>query len=141
MKRIDRFQSLDEVRRERERLKGVRDKHQDALHAYWQLVHEPAFRRGLTGDALGDMLRAWKPLRSLGRLFRSENGALGNVLGLAIGSRSRTLKGRLFGWAVSLVAPILLKKYATPDRLEHLMTELERSWDRIKERMRGEQEA
>lgn len=136
MKRIDRFQSLDEVRREREKLKAVRDKHQNALQGYWELVHEPEFRRGLAGDAFGDMLRAWKPMRALGRFIQSDTGAMGNVLGMAMGSRSKTLKGRLFAWAVSALAPILLKKYATPEKMEHIVTEVKRSWDRVRERVR-----
>lgn len=136
MKKTDRFQSLDDVRRERDRLKAVRDKHQDALNEYWELVHEPAFRRGLAGDAFGDMLRAWKPIRSLGRFIQSDSGAMGNVLGMVMGSRSRTVKGRLFSWVVSALAPIVLKKYATPERMEHLVTEVKRSWDRVRDRVR-----
>ncbi len=135
MKRIDRFKDLDEVRRERDRLKAVRDGHQDALLEYWQLVHEPAFRRGLAGDAFGDMLRAWKPIRSLSQLFRSDGASIGNVIGLAMGSRSRTVKGRLFAWAVGLIAPMIFKRYATPERMEQVFTEVKRSWDRVRARM------
>lgn len=124
------------MRREREQLKAVRDRHQNALQDYWQLVHEPEFRRGLAGDAFGDMLRAWKPMRSLGRLIQSDQGGLGNVLGIALGSRTRTVKGRLFAWAVSAIAPFLLKKYATPEHMEHLVSEVRRSWDRVRERVR-----
>ncbi len=136
MKKTDRFQSLEEVRRERERLKGVRDTHQEALHEYWRLMHDHRFRRGLAGDAFGDMLRAWKPMRTIGRWFQSDSGAMGNILGVALGSRSRTFKGRLLAWAVSAIAPMLMKKYATPERMEHVATELKRSWDRIRERAR-----
>lgn len=136
MKKTDRFQSLEDVRREREHLKAVRDRHQHALEEYWQLVHEPEFRRGLAGDAFGDMLRAWKPMRALGRFFQSDAGAVGNVMGMVMGSRSRTLKGRLFAWAVSALAPILLKRYATPERMEHIVSEVKRSWDRVRERVR-----
>lgn len=135
MKKTDRFRNLDEVRLERDRLKGVRDRHQDALEGYWGLLHEPNFRRGLAGDAFGDMLRAWKPLRSFAQLMRSENGALGNVVGAALGARSRTLKGRVFAWLVGAIAPLLLKRFATPERLEHIATEVKRSWDRVKERV------
>lgn len=136
MKKTDRFQSLADVRLERQRLKAVRDKHQDSLTEYWQLVHEPDFRRGLAGDAFGDMLKSWKPIRSLGRLFQADNGAVGNIIGLALGSRSRTIKGRIFAWALGAIAPIVLKKYATPERMEHVMTEVKRSWDRVRERAR-----
>ncbi|MBX2973135.1 MAG: hypothetical protein KF797_08530 [Flavobacteriales bacterium] len=136
MKRTDRFQSLDDVRRERERLQAVRDGHQNALQGYWQLVHEPAFRRGLAGDAFGDMLRSWKPMRMLGGFLRSDDGAIGSALGMVMGSKARTVKGRVFAWAVSLIAPMLLKKYATPERMEHLVAELKYSWDRVRERMR-----
>lgn len=136
MKGTDRFQSLAELRIERQRLKAIRDKHQDALKEYWELVHEKEFRRGLAGDAFGDMLRAWKPMRTLGRFFQSDNGSIGNVLGMAMGSRAKTLKGRLFAWAVGAIAPMLLKKYATPERMEHVVDEVKRSWERVRDRVR-----
>jgi len=53
-----------------------------------------------------------------------------------MGSRARTLKGRLFAWAVGIIAPIVLKKYASPERMEHIVEEVKRSWDRVRERMR-----
>jgi hypothetical protein len=137
MKGTDRFKSLDEVRLERARLKAIRDKHQDALKAYWGLVHEKEFRRGLAGDAFGDMLRAWKPMRMIGNFFQSDNGSVGHLLGVMMGTRAKTLKGRLFGWIVGAIAPILLKKYATPERMEHMVDEVKRSWDRVRERMRS----
>lgn len=136
MRRTDRFLNLAEVRLERDRLKGIRDKHQEALVEYWDLVREPAFRRGMAGDAFGDMLRAWRPLRSLSQLLRVENGAVGSAIGLAMGARSRTVKGRVFAWIVSAIAPMLLERFATPERLEHIATELKRSWERVKERVR-----
>jgi len=136
MRRTDRFLNLAEVRLERDRLKGIRDKHQEALVEYWDLVREPAFRRGMAGDAFGDMLRAWRPLRSLSQLLRVENGAVGSAIGLAMGARSRTVKGKPFAWIVSAIAPMLLERFATPERLEHIATELKRSWERVKERVR-----
>jgi len=136
MKRIDRFQSLAELRVERDRLRAVRDARQDALRGHWDLLHEKDFRRGLAGDAFGDMLRAWKPMRTLSSFMRSDDGPLGNVLGVLLSSRARGLKGRLFAWAVGLLAPVLLKKYATPERMEHVAQEVRRSWDRVRERIR-----
>lgn len=136
MKGTDRFRDLAELRSERERLRALRDKHQAALHAYWELVHEKEFRRGLAGDAFGDMLKAWRPLRTIGSFLRSDNGAVGSALGLVMGARSRTLKGRLITWAIGAIAPMLMRRYATPERLDHLAEELQESWDRVKERMR-----
>lgn len=136
MKGTDRFQNLAELRLERDRLKAVRDKHQDALKEYWELVHEKDFRRGLAGDAFGDMLRAWKPMRTLGRFIQKDEGSIGNVLGLVMGSRARTLKGRLFAWAVGAIAPVLFKKYVTSDRMDHVAQEVKRSWDRVRDRIR-----
>ncbi len=136
MKGTDRFRSLAELRIERDRLKAVRDRHQDALKGYWDLMHEKDFRRGLAGDAFGDMLRAWRPMRTIGRFIQSDDGSVGNVLGMVMGSRARTLKGRLFAWAVGIIAPVLLKKYATPDHLEHIAHEVKRSWDRVRDRIR-----
>src|SRR5690606_20910812 len=124
MKRTDRFTSLADLRLERARLKAVRDGHRDALLGYWELIHEKEFRRGLAGDAFGDMLRAWKPLRTLTSFIRSGEGPMGNVLGLMMGSRARTFKGRLFGWAVGLIAPLILKKVVSPDRMENIVHEL-----------------
>ena len=140
MKRIDRFRSLADVRVERDRLKGIRDHHQTALKEYWDLVHEPEFRRGLAGDAFGDMLKAWKPMRTLGAVLQMDNGSIGNVLGMAVGARARTFKGRILGWVVGAIAPILIQKFATPDRLEHLMSEIRRSWDRIRSRATHEED-
>lgn len=134
MNGTDRFQSLADVRYERERLKAIRDKHQASLKEYWELVHEKDFRRGLAGDAFGDMLKAWKPMRAVGRLFQSDTGSIGNILGMAMGSRARSLKGKLFAWAFGAIAPILLKKYATPEKMEHMLGEVRRTWDRIRDR-------
>jgi hypothetical protein len=61
---------------------------------------------------------------------------MGNVLGLMMGSRARTFKGRLFGWAVGLIAPLILKKVVSPDRMENIVHELSLSWERVRERIR-----
>lgn len=130
-----RFKDLKEVRSERERLKALRDHHQNELLGYWRLLHEPDFRRALAGDAFGDMLRAWRPMRTLGTMFTMGQGSAGTTLGLLLGSRSRTFKGRIIGWIVGLLAPKILERYATPEKLEHLMNEIRRSWGRVRDRM------
>ncbi len=140
MKRTDRFRDLAELRGERERLRALRNKHQAALQEYWDLVHEKDFRQALAGDAFGDMLRAWRPLRTLGRFFQSDENSVGTALGLVMGSRARTLKGRVLTWVVSMLAPMVIKKYGTPERLEQFAEEVKRSWSRIRERMRDRAE-
>ena len=57
-------------------------------------------------------------------------------MGLALGAGGRSAKGRILSWLVSIIAPIILQRYASPERLEQIMTEVGRSWDRVKERVR-----
>lgn len=135
MAKTETFQSLDAVRVHKLRLRAERDRVQEGLKAQLELVREPDFRKGLMGDAFGDMLQSWRPLKSISRLLGGTTGATSKVLGMALGAKAKTPTGRLMVGLASFVLPALMEKFGktsgvTSEKLQH---ELGVSWDRVKE--------
>lgn len=138
MPRTEPFRSLAEVRAETARLRAERDQVQVGLAGHLDLVRDPAFRRALAGDAIGDLLKSWNPLRSVVSMVGNSPAAVTGALGLVLGAKARTPVGRVAMTALSVVAPLLIGKLgkdpaATGGKLVH---ELGTSWDHVKEYVR-----
>lgn len=137
------FNSLAEVRAEKERLRRERDRVQSGLKDQLELVRDKDFRKALMRDAVGDMLQAWRPVRSLMSLLGKSPGAAGSVLGSVLGSRANSAWGRALMGIAGMLVPMIMDQLGkdparTTGKLGH---ELEVSWGRIKEYVRQRREA
>jgi len=143
MVKTETFQNLDEVRAAKIRMRAERDRMQDDLGAHLQLMREPDFRKAVAGDAMGDLLQAWKPLRTMKAMFGGTAGLTGKAIGLVVGSKAKTPAGRVMVALASFVLPALVEKFGkksgiTPDKFQH---ELGVSWERVKEYVKERREA
>ncbi len=129
------FPDLATVKRERGRLMAVRDQHAAALRNQWQQARSPAFRRRVVGDALTDVLRSVRPLDHLASAFGPAHGLLGTVLGLALGSQAHGTLGKAALGGLGMVLPGLVDGLRNKERGHHVLSELGRSWQRIKDRL------
>lgn len=131
----ERFRDLDEVRKHKLALRTERDRVQDGLRSQLDLLRESSFRRGLIGDAFGDMLQAWKPLKSLTKLVGGSSGVTRAALGTVLGAKAKTPMGRAAVAVASMVLPALMERWnkdpgSLTNKLQH---ELGVSWERVKE--------
>ena len=132
MRTTDRFQSLDQVRAEKARLRVIRDGYREQMTGHWELMRDPEFRLGLARNAVSDLVGTWAPIRAFNGLFGADNGAAQGA--------GRSLKGQLITGLTSTILPILLKHFLTPERMERIKTGFMRSWERIMERFATEQD-
>ncbi len=135
------FNNLDEVRAEKLRLRGERDRIQYELRAHLELARDSDFRRAIAGDAFGDMIQAWKPLRTLKTLFgRSPSMATG-ALGVLLGAKAKTPVGRVVLGIAGTLLPMLLERFkGGSGKSGNWGEELNTSWERIKRYVRERRE-
>lgn len=131
----ERFRDLDHVRKHKAALQAERDRVQDGLRAQLQLLGEPTFRRGVIGDAFGDMLQAWKPLRRIAKFVGGSSGATRLALGTVLGAKAKTPMGRAAVAVASMLLPALVGRLSKDpgslgNKLQH---ELGVSWERVKD--------
>lgn len=143
MAKTETFQNLDEVRAAKIRLRAERDRVQEGFAAQLQLIREPEFRKAIAGDAMGDLLQAWKPLRTVKAMFGGTAGITSKAIGLVVGAKAKTPAGRVMVALASFVLPALMEKFGkksgiTTDKLQH---ELGVSWERVKEYVKERREA
>ncbi len=131
----ERFKDLGEVRQHRLALRAERDRVQDGLRAQLELMREAPFRRALMGDAFGDMLQAWKPLKSIAKLVGGSSGATRLALGTVLGAKAKTPVGRAAVAVASMVLPALMERFTKdPNSMgSKLQHEFGVSWERVKE--------
>lgn len=138
MPRIERFHTLADVRAEKARLRLERDGVQANLQAKLELVRDVEFRRALAGDAFGDMLRAWRPLRSIKKVLGNSPGLTSSALGLVLGGKANTRIGRLLITVAAAALPLIMDRLGNGSHLdaEKLAEELNVSWGRVKDYVR-----
>ena len=134
----ERFSSLAEVRVEKERLRVECDRLHSGLKTQLTLLHDTDFRRSLASNTVGDMLMAFRPLRTIMAHWGMAPGASAKVMEFALG-----IIGRALISIVSAIVPAMIDRLgkepaATGSKLAH---ELQVSWDRIKEYVNERREA
>jgi hypothetical protein len=132
------FTTLEEVRAEKLRLRMDRDRIQDDLRTHFELVRDPQFRRAMAGDAFGDMIQAWRPLRTLKSMFgRSPSMATG-ALGMLLGAKAKTPVGRVVISIVGTLLPLIVERFSGKNGAGagHVGQELATTWERIKSYVR-----
>ncbi|HMN06025.1 MAG TPA: hypothetical protein PKD45_09880 [Flavobacteriales bacterium] len=106
MKRLERFNNLDEVRAEKERLAAIRDAHGDRLQGQLASLSQAEVRRNILRDAAKGALSGLLP-RGL-----SENmatmGGIASGLQMAWGARGGSLAKRAGLFLLGMAGPALL---------------------------------
>jgi len=138
-----RFTSLADVHAEKERLRRERDRVRSGLKDQLELVHDKDFRKALIGDAVGDMLQAWRPVRTIMSLLGKSPGTTGQVLGSVLGGGISSPLGKVLMAVASAAIPVVMDRLgkdpgATGSKLAH---ELAVSWGRVKDYVRERREA
>ncbi len=137
------FNSLAEVGAEKERLRSERDRVQSGLKGQLELVRDKDFRKALIGDAVGDMLQAWRPVRAIMSFLGKSPGTTGQVMGSVLGGRMNSTWARVLMAVASAAIPVVMDRMgkdpgATGSKLAH---ELAVSWGRVKDYVRERREA
>ena len=86
------------------------------------------------GDAFGDLLRAWKPLKHVGNMLGGSSGAASSAMGAFLGAKAQTPMGRMLIALAGIVLPAMADRVAqgTAGR-DRLRQELGVSWARVKQ--------
>jgi hypothetical protein len=140
MTAIERFSSMDEVRTELERRSALRDARRADLRQEWARLQDPAFRRQLLAEGVRHAIGGIPWLKALRGLFTPSRSTAGQVVGMAFGAGRKTPAGRVVGMVAGLVLPLLIDRLATPERAGQVVSELRRSWDRLRDRWRERRE-
>jgi len=135
MAAAERFRSMDEVRAELARRTVVRNGQWAGLQQVWTQLNDAEFRTGLVATGLRRAVEGIPWSGMLAGLLVPGRASAGQVVGMALGAGARSRWGRVAGALAGLLLPALLERLATPERVEHLAAELERSWDRVLERL------
>ena len=141
METTKRFNSLAEVQRHKELLRARRAGHQAGIKRHWDTLGEPEFRSGVVNGAMRGVWQAWRPMETLKGMAGEPTDLTGVLLGMALGGKARTGWGRLLIWAASAATPMMLDRLQQNERAHHLLSELGRSWDRVKDYVRQRREA
>lgn len=141
METTKRFNSLADVQRHKELLRARRAAHQAGIKQHWDTLGQPEFRSGVVNGAMRSVWQAWSPMDTLKTMAGEPTDLTGTVLGMALGGKARTGWGRLLIWAASAATPMVLDRLQRNERAHHLLSELGRSWDRVKDYVRQRREA
>ena len=133
MQRTRSFRNLAELQAEKARVKAVVAGHEKALSGHWALVRDPGYRREMASRGVGELIGSWDPLSTISNMIRSDHGVLTGMIVSLIKPRSRSFKGRILAFAVGIIAPILIRKFAITENLEHLAVEVRKIWDRFRD--------
>jgi hypothetical protein len=141
MGKSERFDSLDAVHLHRDALRAKRVGHSTAVRSHWSTLGDAQFRTALVNGAVRGVWNAWRPMDTLRAVTGQPADLAGTLLGIALGSKARTGWGRVLMYVAGAAMPLLIERMKDNDRVQHLLSELDRSWHRIKDRMRERREA
>lgn len=103
------FKDLAEYRAERDVLKARVLAHENALAQRRNWMKDPAFRNELLGNTAIGMVKGFRPLETLGSAFSTSSGPISAVVAGLLGSRARTIKGKLLSWGLAMALPPIVK--------------------------------
>ena len=101
---IDRYTSLDEFHKAKTLARQEREHYAANIAERWVLLREPRTRGALLRDAVGDLLRSWKPFRRVHDLLNGHiSGSTVSAVGMAVASMQRGLGKRLLYSGISML--------------------------------------
>lgn len=136
MQRTERFRDLQDVQRYHEALRASRNAHAEGIRQHWNTLGEGEFRSAIISGTARGLWKAWNPFSSISVGSVGSTDLATTLLGLALGSRARTGWGRALVYGFSVAAPYLMDGLKQNERVQHFMSEIQRSWQRIVERWR-----
>jgi hypothetical protein len=136
MKKSDRFESMDQVRTEKARLRAAREGYRYNMKEHWTVLGEKEFRRGLVGDVFSELMGAWRPMKAIMAFTDHQPHALANIAGKLLGHKKDSIWGKAIMWGLTAATPYLSEKVSGNKTAETLLSEVKRSWDRIRDYVR-----
>ncbi|MDQ3100131.1 MAG: hypothetical protein M3R08_01980 [Bacteroidota bacterium] len=136
MKKSDRFENMDAVRTEKARLRAAREGYRYNLKEHWTVLGEKEFRRGMVGDVFGELIGAWRPMKAVMAFMDHRPQTLANMAASMLGPRKETPWGKAIMWGLTAATPYLTEKIGGNKNAENLLSEVQRSWFRIKDYIR-----
>ncbi|MCC6400353.1 MAG: hypothetical protein IT227_06290 [Flavobacteriales bacterium] len=111
------YPDLASFRRARDLARSDRDAHAASIKHRWGMLHQRSVRGALFRDAVGDLVRGWKPVRRVMDLAHGRvNGELITAVGeLFASTRSSWLKRVMYG-GMSRIVGHLIGRLTAPDR-------------------------
>jgi hypothetical protein len=99
-----RYKTLLEFRSAKLQARQERDVHEQSIKERWMLLKEPQTRRILLRDAMGDMLRSWKPYRRMHELLDGRiSGSTVSAVGIGIASMQGGFVKRMVWSGISML--------------------------------------
>lgn len=142
MATTERFESMEAVQRERERLRAQRDERLSQLNGHWEHLREPALQKAIAGGALKVMSRSlfsWNTAKDVASGISPE--MIGGLAGLAFGGRAKTTAGKILAMGLSAAVPFIAERLGKRSAGSNVMSEIERSWERVKAYVHERREA
>lgn len=142
MATTERFDSMEAVQQERQRLRAQRDERLLQLNSHWEHLREPALQKAIASGALKVVSRSlfsWNTAKDVARGISPE--MIGGIAGLAFGGRAKTTAGKVLAMGLSAAVPFIAERLGNRSNGPNVMSELERSWERVKAYVRERREA
>ncbi|MEO8591252.1 MAG: hypothetical protein ABI432_17875 [Flavobacteriales bacterium] len=100
----NRYKSLEDFRTAKIQVRQERDHHARNISNRWALLREPQTRGALLRDAVGDVLRSWKPYRRVHDVLNGHiSGSTVAAVGMAVASMQRGIGKRLLYSGISML--------------------------------------
>jgi hypothetical protein len=141
MAKVDRYNSMDEVRTEIARLKAAREGYRFNLKEHWKVAGEKEFRRGLVGDVFSELIGAWRPMKSVMAFLDDRPQGLTSMAGSLLGAKQYTPWGKAIMWGLTAATPYLTEKIGGNKTADTLLSEVRRSWERVRDYVRSRKAA
>ena len=142
MATTERFDSIEAVQRERERLRALRDQQLVQLTTHWGHLREPGLQKAIGTGMLKVFTRSlfsWNTAKDVASGISPE--MIGGIAGLAFGGRAKTTAGKILAMGLSAAVPFIADRFRGKGTGHNVMSELDRSWERVKNYVRDRRDA
>lgn len=132
-----RYATLEHFRLAKAEAQKQRDVHAAGIGQRWALLKQPQTRGALLRDAVGDLLRSWKPYRHVHDVLNGRiSGSTVTAVGMAVASMQRGLGKRLLYSGISMLLGKVIgdKEEKGPGMLSTLATAIGGMLQRMRER-------
>jgi hypothetical protein len=141
MTKPERFSDMAAVRRERERLRVLRNERLEALNGHWRNLEDKDLRRTFFLSMVRNALRsAFSRSGAKDLLSGISPEMVGGLAAMVLGGRARTVAGKAMAMGLSAAVPFLSGKLRNAGN-GRLMSELDTSLERVKAYIRERREA
>lgn len=132
-----RYKTLQDFHSAKLLARQERDAHAQNISYRWSLLKQPQTRGALLRDAVGDLLRSWKPYRRVRDVLNGHiSGSTVSALGMAVASMQKGLGKRLLYSGISMLLGKLIgdKEEQGPGLLSTVAAAIGSMLQRMRER-------